>query len=122
MTQRFAHAAASRALGCVRGRVEAAATGALENNERLPILWSPGMHSTTLRFLASQTTLPQEPTDLQALPHLQYTARPGMLIKDAQLTTPFCLSPTDTADASCAPAEQMIPLADAVNNAVKTCA
>ena len=60
-----------------------------------------------------QTTLPQEPTDLQALPHLQYTARPGMLIKDAQLTTPFCLSPTDTADASGAPAEQMIPLADA---------
>lgn len=56
-----------------------------------------------------QTTLPQEPTDLQALPHLQYTARPGMLIKDAQLTTPFCLSPTDTADASGAPAEQMIP-------------
>ena len=59
MTQSFAHAAASRALGCVRGRVEAAATGALENNERLPILWSPSMHSTTLRFLASQTTLPQ---------------------------------------------------------------
>lgn len=60
-----------------------------------------------------QATLPQEPTDLQSLPHLQYTARPGMLIKDAQLTTPFCLSPTDTADASGAPAEQMIPLEDA---------
>ncbi len=57
---------------------------------------------------------PRNPQTSNPLPHLQYTACPGMLIKDAQLTTPpFCLSPTDTADASGAPAEQMIPLEDA---------